>query len=270
MLLLLIAQISVYQLLTGVVLALLIALFSYRAKFLTRTGSIATFFLATIIYSIGGWVWTVPILTFFISSSLLSKIGKARKQKLELMFDKTDVRDEGQVAANGGVAGVIILVWLFFPEYAHLYLFYTASLASVAADTWATEIGTLAKGNPVSILTFKKVEPGTSGGVSFIGVMGGIAGALLVICSAWLMQSELFSLPIVLKLLIASTIASLADSIMGTTLQAEYKTEDGILTEKTFYEGKKTTLVQGVRWINNDVVNLCCALSGVAVMYFLL
>jgi len=241
-----IAQIDVVQLLTGVVLALLIAVFSYRAKFLSFGGSVATFVLASIIYGIGGLVWTVPILTFFISSSLLSKIGKSKKRKLESIFDKTNVRDEGQVAANGGVAGILVILWLLFPGYSEMYVFYSASLAAVAADTWATEIGTLAKGKPVSIISFRKVEPGTSGGVSFVGLLGGMFGAFLVIFSAWVMKAEMFPLDIRVKLLIASTIGSLVDSVLGATIQAQYKTEEGRLTEKTFHNGKPTILVHGV------------------------
>ena len=264
------AHVDLAQMAVGILLAALITIISYHFKLLSFGGSVATFLLATIIYGIGGWVWTVPILTFFISSSLLSKIGKSKKKKFESIFAKTDRRDEGQVAANGGTAGILILLWFMYPESLEIYLLYTASLGAVAADTWATEIGTLAKRKPVSIISWKEVEPGTSGGVSCIGLIGGIAGAFLVICSAWLMQSGLFSFSIIVKLLTVSTIASLIDSIIGTTLQAKYKTEDGIVTEKTFYNEKPTAFIHGIRWINNDIVNWCCAISGVVVMYILM
>ena len=69
------------QLLTGIVFALIISLVSFRFKVLSSSGSVATFLLAAIIYGIGGWKWTIPILIFFITSSLLSKIGKIQKKK---------------------------------------------------------------------------------------------------------------------------------------------------------------------------------------------
>ncbi len=153
------------QFIAGTVLAAAVALASRYFRFLTLSGSVATFLLAVIIFGIGGWQWSIPIVTFFVSSSLLSKFGRKRKAQFELLFEKTDTRDAGQVAANGGVAGIVMLCSYFFAEYHQWYSIYLASLAAVTADTWGTEIGLLAKSSPRSLVTFKKVETGTSGAV---------------------------------------------------------------------------------------------------------
>ncbi|MFA5833986.1 MAG: DUF92 domain-containing protein [Bacteroidota bacterium] len=258
------------QLITAIALGAGIGILSYYFKFLSLSGSIATFLLATIIYGIGGWKWTVPILTFFIASSLLSKYGKSRKKKLEHIFDKTDKRDSGQVAANGGIAGIIILLWYIFPEHIELYFVYLASIAAVTADTWGTEIGTLMKGKPRSIITFQKVETGTSGGVSIIGFAGGIIGTTIVVCSACWMNSASFSVELAIALVTVGCIGSIIDSILGATIQAQYVTESGKLTEKSVVDEKPTRLVRGFRWFTNDMVNWFCAASGAATMYFLL
>ncbi len=258
------------QMVTATVLASIIGIISYRLKYLSLSGSIATFLLATIIYGIGGWEWTVPIFVFFIASSLLSKYGKSRKRRFELMFDKSDKRDAGQVAANGGIAGIIILVWYLFPERTELYLFYLGAIAAVTADTWGTEIGTLMKGKPRSIVTFKTVEPGTSGGVSAAGLAGGIAGALLIVLSASMVRSDLLSVFNIAAVVFAGFAGSIVDSILGATLQAQYQTPEGKRTERAIVNGMPTQLILGYRWMTNDIVNWLCALSGAAIMYFLL
>ncbi len=252
------------------VLGILIGLFSFFFNFLSLSGSVATFLLAVIVYGIGGWMWTVPILMFFIASSLLSKYGKAKKKRLELIFDKSSKRDSGQVAANGGLAGMIILLWYCFPDWEHLYRLYLASIAAVTADTWGTEIGTLLKGKPRSIITLRPVDVGTSGGVSLAGFAGGAVGAVLIAASAALFDSAMITWSIALTLVLSGVIGSIVDSLLGATVQAQYVTAEGDVTERTSINGIPTTLVRGYRWMDNDFMNLCCGLSGALVAYLLL
>ncbi|NUN68920.1 MAG: DUF92 domain-containing protein [Bacteroidetes bacterium] len=258
------------QMITALFLAAAIGIVSYRFQFLSPNGSVATFLLAVLIYGIGGWMWTVPILTFFIASSLLSKYGKARKRKLERVFDKTDKRDSGQVAANGGVAGAFMLAWYIFPGETWMYPCYIASVAAVTADTWGTEIGTLMKGKPRSIITFRKVDIGTSGGISPAGLAGGAAGAALVSGTAMLFLGDTAAPMLLLSLIVSGVVGSLIDSLLGATVQAQYRTASGKLTERTVVDGVPTTLVRGYRWVTNDVVNWCCGAAGAGTMYLLL
>ncbi|MDP1677652.1 MAG: DUF92 domain-containing protein [Bacteroidota bacterium] len=258
------------QFLLGLFLALIISVVSFFFKLLSYSGSVATFLLATIIYGIGGWKWTTPILIFFVASNLLSKLGKSYKGKFEIVFEKTDKRDAGQVAANGGVAGIIIILWYFFPDHNELYVFYLASIAAVTADTWGTEIGTLWKGKPRSIVTFKEVEPGTSGGVSIQGTLGALFGAMIVTGSAVMINTSNFSIVLVFEIILSGLIGSLIDSFFGATVQAQYLSLGGKITERTSIDGVKTTLIQGIRWIDNDTVNWMCAFSGAIVMFLFL
>src|SRR3990172_7005893 len=167
------------QFLFGALFGLLVAVASYVARFLTKSGAIATFILAVVVYGIGAWVWTVPIVTFFVTSSVLSKIGRTRKLQFGEMFEKPGARDWAQVMANGGAAGFLALLSAFLP-IEQLYPLYLASVAAAAADTWGTEIGVLARGRVFSIATLKPVRAGTSGGVSLIGSLGGALGAVTV------------------------------------------------------------------------------------------
>ncbi|MGA9408285.1 MAG: DUF92 domain-containing protein [Bacteroidota bacterium] len=254
----------------GTLLAVAVAFASRHFRFLSRSGSVATFFLATVIFGAGGWQWSIPIVAFFISSSLLSKLGKGRKAQFELMFEKTDTRDAGQVAANGGVAGIVVLCSYFFPEYHQWYGVYLASLAAVTADTWGTEIGLLAKSSPRSIITFQKVETGTSGAVSPIGIVGGACGAFFIALSGsfWMTATALISASIMI--IFAGMAGSLVDSVLGATVQAKYRCAVcGKMTERTLHCESPTTRIGGVHWIDNDMVNWVCAIGG-AIFFVLL
>lgn len=64
------------QIFIGLVLAFMIITLSYFFKFLSFSGFAMTFLLATSIFGLGGIKWTVPILLFFLLSSILSKTGE--------------------------------------------------------------------------------------------------------------------------------------------------------------------------------------------------
>ena len=257
------------QFLLGIVFASAVAIVSYRFRLLTLSGSAATFLLATIVFGVGGWQWGIPILTFFLLSSFLSKYGKARKSQFQLMFDKSDRRDAGQVAANGGVAGSVVLCWYFFPGKHIWFPMYLATLAAVTADTWGTEIGLFSRGLPRSITTLKQAEKGTSGAISLAGIIGGAVGGVFIALSGMIWPSGLRSVADAAVIVLAGVLASLVDSLVGATLQAQYRCmKCGKRTERVLHCGEQTTLISGLVWLNNDVVNWCCAASG-AVVYLL-
>ncbi len=135
------------QLLLGFFLAILIAYLAYRAHSLNKSGAIAATVTGTIIFGIGGLPWAILLLTFFITSSALSRAFKKRKQGLDEKFSKGHERDAGQVFGNGGIATAFAALHFFFPNELWPWLGFAAALAAVNADTWATELGVL---NPKS------------------------------------------------------------------------------------------------------------------------
>ena len=176
-----------------------------------------------------------------------------------------------QVAANGGIAGILVLVHFYFPENDQIYMYYLGSIAAVTSDTWATEIGTLWRGKPRSIVTFRSVEPGTSGGVSFQGIIGGGIGALLIMYSAYVVHGKIFSTSDILIVLAAGVIGSFIDSIMGATIQAMYQNpKTGEFTEIASSANTKNVLIRGFSFVDNDMVNWCCAIAGALSVYLLL
>ncbi len=265
------------QFLLGGLFAFLLAVFSIKVKFLDNSGAVATFLLGTTIFGIGGVEWTVPLLTFYLLSSVLSKLGKKRKAKFDLVFEKGSQRDAGQVYANGGIAWIMMIIFSLTNDPA-IFFAYLGTLAAVQADTWATEIGTMWP-NPKAwlVTTFKEVPVGTSGGVSVPGTSGAFLGSLFICASAlavnvkWM--SEFGVLQSFLLIGFSGLLASLVDSFFGATVQAQYfdpirekvterthsLSPDGVLVENR--------LLKGTPLVNNDLVNTLCALSGSALAY---
>ena len=158
------------QLLIGLFIAVIISFLAYRAHSFNKSGAFAAAVMGTIIFGMGGWQWSILLITFFITSSALSRAFKNRKEGLDEKFSKGHERDAGQVFGNGGVATVFVLVHVLYPESTISWIGFAASLAAVNADTWATELGVLNPTPPRMITDLgKRVEKGTSGGVSLFG-----------------------------------------------------------------------------------------------------
>ncbi len=255
----------------GMGLALVTAFLSWKAGFVTSGGAAGTFLLGTVIFGIGGWMWALPILFFFLSSSLLSKLGKAQKQKFKDTFQKSSQRDLMQVAANGGLAGVICLIHFYFPE-SFWYIGYLTVLAAVNGDTWATELGVMSKTQPRSIVTWQVVPPGTSGGITFLGTLGALAGAFFIIGSGvgvlLFLKQEMPASSILILAGFSGFLGTLLDSYLGGTLQGQYQCPAcQKQTEKRKHcDGQKTILKSGFHWMDNDAVNLLCSLGGLLVI----
>ena len=253
------------QLILGFLFAVIIALGAYRARSLSRSGAWGALLEGTIIFGLGGWRWAILLLAFFISSSALTRTFAKRKASLNEKFDKGGQRDIGQVLANGGIASLFAGLHFFFPPAPWPWLAFAASLAAVNADTWATELGVLSPGRPRLITTGKPVERGTSGGVSLYGMLAAAGGAALIALLGGLLAPSGNPWLVVLIALPGGVFASLFDSFLGATAQAIYRCPHcDKETEKHPLHtcGTQTVQVRGWPWLNNDMVNLGCALLG--------
>jgi uncharacterized protein (TIGR00297 family) len=228
------------------------------------------------VFGFGGLGYAVLLVLFFASSSLLSffKSGDARKQKAAETFEKGGERDAGQVLANGGIAALAALLQGLSGGNPALVGMFVGALAAATADTWATELGVLSQSEPRLLTTSSVVPAGTSGAVTWLGSGAATLGAGLIgIVAALLAFFPLFSLPsthalsFVLAGLLGGSAGTLADSLLGATVQGSYwcpRCEKP--TESRVHRcGTPTILRRGLAWVNNDMVNLAGTLVGAAV-----
>ena len=247
----------------GALIAAAIAALAWRAGSLSRSGAIAALFVGTLGIA-AGWEWGALLILYFLSSSLLSRAGAAIKaQRSGSIVEKGGARDATQVFANGAVFAVAAALQLFFPS--SLWLVAGAgALAASAADTWGTEIGMLAKSSPRMITTGRVVPTGTSGGVSGIGLVATVAGALFIALAAWLLHRNAHA---AIAVSLGGIVGALVDSFGGALWQSRRICEHcGSATERLVHDcGTRTERAGGLGWLNNDGVNAACTLIGALV-----
>ncbi len=281
----------------GAALAGVVAFIARRAHALTRAGAVAAFAVGTLTFAGGQLGFTLILLAFFVPSVLLSRRGRERKRALS-DAGKQGPRDAMQVLANGGVAALCALLYAITHDFRWAWGF-AGALAAATADTFATEIGTLAAQPPRSIITGRPMATGLSGGVTLAGTAAEVAGALwigfvttaLAIVSVALQMRAIAApspaavavgipLPLglqslahaavviaILALPLAGVAGATLDSVLGATLQELRRCKAcGAACETNPHAcGGSTMLVRGIRGFTNDVVNLAATAAGALV-----
>lgn len=272
--------------LVGAVAAALVALLARRRRSLSPSGAAAATVSGAIVVGAGGWWWGVLLVAFFVSSSAL---GRGRRkgrvpEEVQRISDPESAapgflplaarggeRDVVQVLANGGVATLFAALAALWPDAAHLlYAGFAGALAAATADTWATEIGARSRTPPRLIVGGRPVPAGTSGGVTRLGNVAAVGGAVFIAAlagagvTAGAAPGELWI--VVLGVAGGGLAGALADSVLGATVQAGYRCPTcGEPTERRVHGcGAVTLLVRGYRPIDNDLVNV--AATGVGAL----
>lgn len=247
------------QIAVGIAFAALVAGLAYRTRALSISGAVTAFAVGAIVFGSGGWRAAAVLFAFFLPSTVLTQIGRTRKRAIAQAHGETS-RNGWQVLANGGVAAVCAL--LAARGNATFAAAFAGAFAAASADTWGTEIGTLSGRGPVSILTLRPLPAGRSGGVTPLGLIATVAGALCVAAAAALVGIAPFW-----RVAIGGVTGAVFDSILGASAQALRWCEVCACECETRHHGcgATTVLRRGVEWIENDAVNFAATLCGALV-----
>ncbi len=256
------------QFFTGFIFGVGIASIAWRLKALNTSGAITAAVVGWIIWGLGGMPWAMVLLVFFVSSSVLSRAFKERKTGLSEKFSKGSRRDGAQVLANGGM-GALMAVWGFYsPQNVWLWAAYLGAMATVNADTWATEIGVLSRRPPRLITTGRSVETGTSGAISLTGTMATFGGAAIVgIIGAFFALQER-ALILVLAVTLGGFCGAFLDSLLGATIQTIFycaTCQKETERHPLHICGTATIQQRGWNWLNNDWVNFIASFVGAVI-----
>ncbi len=246
----------------GLALAGGIALAARRTRSLSASGAVGALAVGTICIA-ADWSWGVLLIAFFASSSALSRWrADAKASRTEQVVAKGAERDVVQVLANGGVFAACAAMSLLVPWEGWLVVG-AGAIAAATADTWSTEIGTLARSAPRSIVSGRSVPTGTSGGVTILGTMASVAGAGFIALLAWLVAWPAAAVP---GAIVGGLAGSTADSLLGATLQSRrWCATCSAPTERDRHRcGAATMPAGGLSWLGNDGVNALA--SGVGAL----
>lgn len=225
--------------------------------------------MGTLTFGAGSGGGAALLLAFFLSSTALSRAGRARKYAIGEIA-KGGPRDALQVGANGGVATACAWLWGATRDPAWFAAF-AGAYAAATADTWGTEVGMLARGSPRSILTGRPLATGLSGGVTASGTAAEAAGALLIAVLTPVASGGALGARGAAAVALAGMAGALADSLLGATLQArrwcpacERECENDPHACAT-----PSTFRRGLPWLSNDGVNLAATLTGASLAWLL-
>lgn len=255
--------ISIYAQVLMQLICVIVGYLFYRRKSISWSGLWALIGISTVLIWLNLLIPLVIMAGMFTSSSLLTALGKRQKAHAMDVAEKSGPRDYIQAFANLG-AGIVFILLFYFTGKNILLAAFVGSVAGANADSWASEIGGLSRQRPVLITTFKKVPKGISGGITWIGTFGGVAGALFIALSAFVLYWQILPYATLIALCLSSFIAGvlgfILDSYLGAVWQGLYKSSSGQWQE---YEQGGAKLEKGYRWINNDMVNfLTTAMAG--------
>lgn len=244
----------------GLALALVVAVSARVARALDWSGVAAAVLCGTACAA-AGWGWAITLVGYFVAASLISRAGSARKEeRTRSVVAKGGSRDVAQVLANGAIYSAAALASLAFPNPGWAWAGLGA-LAASSADTWATEIGLLSGARPRDIIKGTFVPAGTSGGVTFAGLWGALLGAAIIGAIGLLAG---FPRGATLAAVVSGWAAAAIDSQLGSTIQQRRRCDVcGQDTEMMVHScGTPTRHLRGIRWVNNDVVNLLATIAG--------
>lgn len=233
--------------------------FAFQRHALTVSGTVAALLLGNTVICCSGFTALIPLLLFFTGSLLLSRLPAAVAASADQKYGQP--RDAIQVFSNGGVYMLCSLL-----EYATgntaFYHGLFASMAIAAADTWSSETGTRLQGKTYTVPSFRPVNPGISGGISAGGTLAGLAGAVLISGSGYLLSAGDFPFGAVVT---AGFAGMLLDSLLGHYFQVKYlDTSTGTWRD----QASESSIRKGLPFVTNDTVNV--ASQVVMTLIFLL
>jgi uncharacterized protein (TIGR00297 family) len=244
------------RMLIGGTLAGVAAGHAARRGQLTLGGEYAAFAVGTVA-CMGGVGWALSLAVFFYSSVSVSRWrARLKRERSSRVLPDSRARDAWQVLANGSWFALGAPVWAVTGSW-QAGLFAFGALATSMADTWATEIGMALKAAPRSVVSWQRVVPGTSGGVSAHGASAAVVGAFIMALCAVASLDVPFDIPRLEAVFLGGLTGALTDSLLGATLQSRRWCEEcREWTERRVHTcGFRSHHRSGIRWVTNDVVN---------------
>lgn len=121
-----------------------------------------------------GFNLLVLLILFLVLSVFATKYGIYSKKNMNIYENE---RGWKNVLSNGLIPTIAVILYFFTNDLIFIYV-YIASVASITADKFASELGVF--DTPFFLWGFKKVKPGTSGAISLLGSLASLSGALII------------------------------------------------------------------------------------------
>lgn len=247
------------KILASVLLALLVSGAGFWLGALDFSGLVVASAVGAAVFWGAGLPGATVLIFFFVAGSALSRLPT------DVSFPEQKARrDWRQVLANGLWPALLTLAYGFRQEEVY-YLAFVAAVATACADTASGEVGVRWGKKTVSILNFRSVPHGVSGGVSLVGSLAGLLAAFLVALvgtgpRGWGAALSLKSAAIITTI---GFLGMLFDSFLGAVAQVKYRCRVcRSAVEVSKHCGQPAEKISGFVVLDNDGVNLFATLFG--------
>jgi uncharacterized protein (TIGR00297 family) len=204
-------------LLPAVGLNLVAAGLGWRAGTVTSGGAIGGAAIGIMVFVGADWQGWTLLFAAFLAATATSRLGLARKSRLGIAEARGGRRGAGNAIANTGLAALAAALAISTPYRPAALIALAGALVAGASDTVASEIGKVWGRRTFLITTGSRVAPGTSGAVSLEGTVAGVAAAAIL--SGLAAVLGLVSVPAAGVLIVAATVSSALESVLGATLE---------------------------------------------------
>ncbi len=226
----------------AVVFLIFLAWWVIHKNWLDQTGWWAAVWIASMLWMSGGWEALFAPVFLLVVGSVAGRLFHAKHS--------SEKRTAQQVFSNGWI-GVVLYMMYGLTDQFHWQLLAWCSFAISICDTISSEVGTSIRGKTYNILNFRIMQPGLSGGISFVGTAAGfIALLILAVCLYFILPVTHIQLMWVVGTGMAGM---LVDSLMGSSWQALWKQGDS--WSEISVVNSDAQLVKGLAWLDNHWVN---------------
>lgn len=261
-------------------LATFLAVRAIKKKSLTKLGAMVGFVVGFSIVATG--LRGVTLFAFYQIGSWATKYKMTVKQGKDATACESATRGPSQVLACSIAATVLSMMHAIWcgsedaidmnakPLASRLTLAVLSHHACCLGDTLASELGILSSAAPVLVTKpWKRVPPGTNGGITLIGTIWSLVGGALMglFTVAMDLLSGINPLQSMQKIAfgaICGFIGSMIDSFLGATLQMTYFDVEKKLVYHDQHLDSAKPVAGNVPLLNNEQVNF---VSVVATMF---
>jgi uncharacterized protein (TIGR00297 family) len=224
------------------IFALVLGIGAYWAKAADSDAVLSETIVCLLVILFAGLTWFILLLAFYLLGGAFTRYGYSHKHRLGIAQSHGGVRGYKNVYSNSLVPLALAICYGVYHNDVFIFAF-IASVATANGDTLASEIGETSHSKPRMITTLKETETGVDGGVTPLGEVASLAGAIIIGLQATGMGMA-GALGIVVAA-IGGFLGTNFDSLLGATLQSRgVLSNNGVNLVATAFGA----LVGGVLW----------------------
>ena len=252
------------RVLIGALLAAAVFLPVFLSKSIDYYGSLFAMGMVFSFFYFGAITAVAILLCAYGTIALIAAI-----KKRGLPGKKNPGRNILQILINGGLGTAAMLAYRI-TGHMGLWIVSIVAIGGCFVDSVSSDIGVLSGKPPYDPLLRKTVPAGISGGVTWLGSLTALAAAALIAAAV----TVHCSLPPTDILILTGLMfgQSVLDTILGSRVQVKYTcAECGCLTEKKIHCNTETVYHNGLKSVDNNMVNLLSSAvitAAAAVVYW--